>query len=197
VPVRLEDKLASRTWFNWYLRAVMRYAGFPNATVDRSYANSCRSLVAESIDSQISYHQKTISGRHNIHHHLHQVTETLFWFAAIACTLHLIIALKYDTKTESNVPYQILEILLTFCVLVLPAFGASISAILQQREFKWTVLRSSSLKAQLEDLRARLHAVPAEPSEKLGLIASRFSDHMLAELVDWHSVFLGKELTLP
>jgi hypothetical protein len=198
VPVRLENKDARSTWFNWYLCAVIREAGIPNAKIDASYLNDYHSILQDSIRSQIDYHEKTIHGRHHLHHHLHKTTEILFWLAAFSCVMHLLTALWHDLETFTGKGfYHGLEFFLTFCVLVLPAFGAAISAILQQREFRWTALRSSSLKAQLEVLRQQLESVRNETSHELGSTANRISGHMLNELVDWHSVFLGKELSLP
>ncbi|HEV8580521.1 MAG TPA: hypothetical protein VGX68_15750 [Thermoanaerobaculia bacterium] len=197
VPVRLQDREPQATWYNWYLRAVVHEAGLPNARIEKSYLESFHALVDESMASQINYHEKTIKGRHHLHQQLHRTTEVLFWLAAFACLMHLVSAFWHDAEAGLGSYYRGLEFFLTFCVLVLPAFGAAISAILQQREFKWTVLRSSALKTQLEILRRQHRSIQNNHSEPLGETAEKFSQHAFGELVDWHSVFLGKELSLP
>lgn len=197
VPVRLSDKEPKATWYNWYLRAVVREAGLPSVKIDSAYLVSFHELLRESISSQIHYHQGVIEGRKHLHHRLHKTTEILFWLAALACLLHLVVALWHDPKDWLGSHYHKLELFLAFCVLVLPAFGAAISAILQQREFKWSVLRSSALKRMLDARKEELTSLKPGSFDELGPAAGRFSEHMLSELVDWHSVFFGKELSLP
>jgi hypothetical protein len=196
VPAHLAAGDPGRTWFNWYFRALVRHAGMIGGppkdilVLNSSYLEGFRNVLREAIDGQIEYHKNNYNTFHKLKRHSHFVGQGLFFVAAVGCALHLI----HMPRLE----FLELESVLGFVAIVLPGFGAALSAILHQGEFERIALRSETLERRLEELKGEL-TQPLTPatSQALGRVAETFSDIMMSEMVDWRFAFLGKGLELP
>ena len=158
------------------------------AKFDSVHLKLCRETLLDLIQEQIEYH-KTIHAKFKIvSKRLHGVAQALFVLTAIACALHL---------TEHWL-HESFSLWLNLATIVLPAFGAALSAISHQGEFERLAIRSRAMAERLTSLASR--ELPLESSltsRDLGRAAETFSDIMFGELLDWRFAFLEKQLELP
>jgi hypothetical protein len=197
VPAHIDHEDSSRTWFNWYFRALAREAGLIRAKIDDSYLRAYRRVLEGSILDQISYHGKNAAKLKKAHKRIHITVASFFIATLIACLLHLI---SEETVTswlgESN--YHTAELILSLCAVVLPALGAAAEGILHQGEFERLERRSEAMSARLGESLQRVSALGGRASSRrLAHVAESFCIAMLLENADWRSVFISKDLGPP
>jgi len=186
VPVHLEPSDPQRSWSNWYFHTLVRQSGLARGRMDKRYLEIYREKVLQPvIAKQVRYHRSNHEVFKRLHHRPHLVAQLLFGLAALACLLHVFGEWCDD-----------FELFLSFCAIVLPAFGGALAAILHHGEFERLALRSRALGERLKLLRKEA-SVAGISASQLGVIAEDLSDVMMAELVDWRFVFLDKNLVLP
>jgi hypothetical protein len=199
VPAHLQASDPRSSWAHWSFRNRVRATGLTPARLDDDYLPECRSLLAQAIGEQIRYHSGTEHSYRRLCKHLHVAGKGLFLLAAIGCALHLLlqfIGAGHGAGIEPRTGADGLTTALYITAIALPAFAAALAAILHQGDFERIATRSGALALQLDRLLDELKA--ARPnSRELGRIADRFSELMLAEIVDWRFVFLAKDLELP
>jgi hypothetical protein len=189
VPAHLHEEVPSPTWFNWYFRAITRDAGLVAARVDRRYLRICRRVLVSEILSQTRYHKRTAERHHHLHERLHVLSIGLFVATLLACMAHVFVA--EDTLGAAGG-------ILTFGAIVLPAFGAAIQGIIHQGEFERLARRSRAIRNRLRELLVQVRKYGHEPSfHQLGKATESFSTIQILEQVDWRSVFIAKEISLP
>jgi hypothetical protein len=187
VPAHLAQHEPSQTWFTWHFRAVVRQAGLIGARIDAAYLAVCERVLARVVQSQINYYGQRQAELGHMRRRLHHTGQGLFALAGLACILHWRLHLQGPPGTA-----------LSFASLVLPAFAAALGAIASQGELERIEARSGALHRRLELLaRQRGGGLSQRDSNELGRAAQEFADVLLAELVDWRFVFLGKSIELP
>ncbi len=191
VPVHMEQGDHRRSWAHWYLRAIVRHAGLPSGDFNGSHLVDSRAVVVRWSRSQVAYHGEKAERYGARHRLLHRIGSVLFVLAGLACLIHLVIPAGWH-------PGEAGDRTLKIAVLVFPAFGAAIGAILHQGEFEKVASRSYALAARLQDLVNQL-ANPARRtnSYEFGDAIEDVSEIMLAELSDFRYVFLDKPIVLP
>jgi hypothetical protein len=185
----------------WYVQAVERDLGLPNARADARHLDACLHEASALLIDQVKFHEKTVSRCSRIEHTLHSFGIGLLVFVLCCCAVHLL------PSFGLHLP-EWLPPLLTFFCGFFPALGAALAGILDQGEFRRVGKRSESmcqqlpfLIAEIEKLRSKINANPSVPShafasEATALLANaaRFLIH---EVLDWRLVFLDRPLKEP
>jgi len=190
VPPHLSEDNQGPSWFNWYFRASVRYAGLVQAKIDEQYLDVCRKILKREIDEQIEYHHGNEEKFEALHHRLHWLSLVLFFLTLVACLLHLAenFHLAYFSEQAAG--------LLTLFALVLPAFGAAIQGILHQGEFGRIARRSRSIKNRLSELRNDVKEKKEVTFRDLGRTTESFCKIQIQEQADWRAVFINQEFSL-
>lgn len=191
VPAHVGKGDPGESWCQFYLRALVRQTGLISVPKDDSYRESFRLYLYGEVVSQERYHRKNSSRKHRAHKLWHRLAESLFIIAVIACGLHFL------PHAPERKPWFVL--MLNLMVIVLPAVGGAIGAILYHNESERVARRSKALGERLKELKAELLAKRghAPTAQELGRLAEDFSNVCLAELMDWRFLFLDRPLGLP
>lgn len=188
VPAHLERGDPRKTWFHWYFRTLVREAGMVAAKMTPEHRRNLREIFSDAIALQVQYHAGRVEASRHQRHRWHQVAQGSFYVAGLACVLHFF-------------PFSHGEPLRTFLnlmVIVFPAFGGAIGAILHQSELERIVRRSEALEERLRSLQEELESLGETPNARdLGRLTEGFSRIYVAELMDWRFLFLDRPLTLP
>lgn len=190
VPPHLGEDYQGPTWFNWYFRGRVRYAGLARARVDVKYLALCRKILELEIDEQIKYHHANDDKFETLQHNSHWLSIVLFSLTLLACLLHIAEGFHWIDLTKRMTG------LLTLFAIVLPAFGAAIQGILHQGEFGRIARRSRSIKNRLSELKTDMGEQKEMSLRDLGRIAESFCKIQLQEQADWRSVFISQEFSL-
>jgi len=186
VPTRLKLDDPLNNWFNWYFRAFSRQAGLIQARLDGAYLESYQEVLEDTIQSQLEYHRNNSVNYHKLSRHLRYFTGLLFFATLLCCLLHLF---WHDLDLAPS---------FVFGTIVFPAFGSALGAVLHVGEFERIAIRSDDRKSRLDSLSWQLRSVDeTEGSRDLGLIAQNVAEIALADLVDWRSALINKDLVLP
>lgn len=189
VPMKVRGELR-RSKAMFYLRSFVSQAGLVTAVLDEPYREAFRAFLHENVVDQIRYHRRTAERCHRNHKRWHMSAQVLFVLAAIACGLHFWV---HGDITDLRVRA------LNFAVIVLPAFGGAIGALLHHGESERVKRLSEGLAEHLEILRGKLLTdlgrIPS--SQELASLSEEFSNICLAELMDWRVLFLDRPLVLP
>ena len=188
VPAHLQPGDPRNSWFNWYFRAFIREGGMVRAHFDKPHLDLCRRILLELIETQIEYHHDIAHKLETVSRRSHWFAQGFFIFAAIACGLHL---------TGEHWQHATVKWTLSFATIVLPAFGAALSAISHHGEFERLAKRSEALATRLTHLRDALPSEGSVSSKEIGRTAEIFSEIMFGETLDWRFAFLDKNLELP
>lgn len=191
------------TWMAWYIRAVERSLGLPNAVVDKDYVATFLAELEDLVDGQIRFHRLTVERSHRIEKRLHRSGIVLLALTLIACGVHLAPNLSENVHLHQSAPP-----LLTFCCGFFPALGASIAGILNQGEFRRVEKRSESMFKQLnrrkeaigslrDQLEKGLGSGTPTPSTRASALAGDVTRLLLQEVLDWRVVFLDRPPELP
>ncbi len=190
VPPHLSEDNQGPSWFNWYFRANVRYAGLATAKIDEQYLGICRKILEGEIDEQVKYHHNNEEKFEALHHRLHWLSLLFFFLTLVACLLHLAENFHFAHFTD------LFAGLLTLFALVLPAFGAAIQGILHQGEFGRIARRSQSIKNRLSELRNDVRERKELSFRDLGRTTESFCKIQLQEQADWRAVFINQEFSL-
>lgn len=206
-PVYISDDDPNNSWMQWHFRAIVRAAGMVGMRFDEDYLRAACTFVrsvfgrTEGIDGQVEYHHSNADRLHRADKTLHAAGYVLFGLALLACLLHLVNS-GLGWFLEPLFDHEgWLALGLTFITVVGPAFGGALTAIRFQGEFERVIKRSRAMKGQLEKISDELgncQIAGAKPSSgALGEIATTGAQLMVAEVLDWRTVFLARPLGLP
>lgn len=189
VPAHLAHHEPGQSWFTWHFRTIARQAGLVGMLVDAAYLKACEQALIKLIRSQIRYHTQRSLDLGHLRRRLHRIAACLFVVAGLACIPHWWVWPREGLRVD----------ILSLAGLVLPAFAGALVAIASQGELERIEVRSRALRGYLIALLARRQRSAREAStlSELGQEAQEFADILLAELVDWRFVFLGKPIELP
>ena len=190
------------TWVAWYVRAVERAMGLPNAVMDKDHLNRSLTHLRDSVSAQIDYHAVNAQRCGLIEHRLHLWGLWLFALTLVACGIHLLPHIAH------MVPSPVLSAWLTILCGFLPAVGASLAGINNQGEFRRVARRSEAMREhlglllqQIDDLRHQVAHAPEQARPQFSGLASALADDtarlMVNEVLDWRVVFLDRPLNPP
>jgi hypothetical protein len=194
------------TWMAWYARAIQREIGLPATSLDRATVVHCVEDVRSMIVAQSQYHARVAARSHRIEHRLHGIGISLMIVTLLAGIVHFAAAFE-----PLHLPLSAPAIGgLIFLCGFLPALGAALAGIGNQAEFRRVAKRSTAMRDRFDELAAAagrlidsLRTAPApgaahaQPSTAASDLASRATDHMIGEVLDWRVVFLDRPLDPP
>jgi hypothetical protein len=193
----------SKTWMAWYVKALERCLGLPNARINVAYLNKYLDDLIVMVNDQKAYHSINAQTNHLIEKRLHQSGVFLIGATIAACVMHLIPIINPELHWPAGFAY-----LLTFLCGFLPALGAALAGINNQGEFKSMSKTSESMKyeyAALSDELTSLKLTLLSVKEKADIplykrikdTTYRISFLMIEELSDWRITYNNRPLDLP
>jgi hypothetical protein len=182
-------------WVAWYSRTVQRMLPLPNRLVDPPYLVAIRDAVlAAEIAGQREYHRSN-AARIGLDHRLHATGMRLFKASGLLCLGSFLYDLvRYVWHLSEAGPDVTIPVVLLSALL--PTIGAALNAIHAQGDFRTVAEQSKRTVDRLEQIdRALATELPI-----FARIADRIdkaSDVMMADLVEWQTVFRTRPLSLP
>jgi len=191
------------TWMAWYVLAIERALGLPSAVINKEYLDAYLSHLASLLAGQVKHHETNAERCHRVEERLHRTGILLFGITLICCGVHFVPTFWHGLEYP-----EWLLALLTFLCGFSPALGAALAGISSQGEFRRIAKLSGAMQAQLsmlhekiENLRAKLNAVPAQSPEQCSPLAAALAGDaarlLLNEVLDWRVVFLDQPLKPP
>ena len=176
------------TWMDWYVRAVARSAGLPDAPVDRAYLAASLAHLHDLIEGQAGFHRNSARRSHIIERRLMAGVVVALSLTLVACLLHLAGVLSGP---------------MVFLCGALPALGAALAGINNQGEFRRIAKRSGAMEERLNEmleqvdrLRERIADAPAGEAfaNRVRILAQDSAQILVNEVLDWRVVFLDRPL---
>lgn len=176
------------TWMDWYVRAVARSAGLPDAPVDRAYLAASLAHLHDLIEGQAGFHRNSARRSHIIERRLMAGVVVALSLTLVACLLHLAGVLSGP---------------MVFLCGALPALGAALAGINNQGEFRRIAKRSGAMEERLNEmleqvdrLRERIEDAPAGEAfaNRVRTLAQDSAQILVNEVLDWRVVFLDRPL---
>jgi hypothetical protein len=184
-------------WVNWYAWSLRRLIPLPNLAVDVAYVTAMRDAVrATEIDGQLRFHLANAERIDKLDHRMHRCGQYLFGFTGGLCLLFLCVSIPLVwSGTEHLETHTILD-LFTFVTALFPTLGAAISAIHVQGDFKTVAEQSKRTAERLGAIDKILEQEPPEFARLTDRI-EKTADVMMADLLEWQTVFRTRPLSLP
>jgi len=193
----------SKTWMAWYVKALERSLGLPDAQLDFVYLNKYLNDLFAFVNDQKTYHSTNALNNHLIEERLHRSGVILIGATIAACVMHLLPLINPELHLRSGIAY-----LLTFLCGFLPALGAAVAGINNQGEFKSLSKTSESMQSEyatiseeISVLQLSLKSCKGEADmhlyRKIKDITYRISYLMIEELSDWRITYNNRPLDLP
>ena len=183
-------------WVSWYAWSLRRLIPLPHAVVDAAYLAAVRdaTLIAE-IAGQLDYHAKNAVRTETLDSRLHHGGQILFATTAGVCAVFLGLVWFVGLPAEQEQRDLILGIF-TFLTALLPTLGATFAAIHVQGDFKTVAKQSERTAKRL----TAIGKVLAEEPLSFARLADRIekvSQILMAELLEWQTIFRTRPLSLP
>ena len=134
------------------------------------------------INSQIDYHKRRIKKIRNKNEVLKLLGEVFFYLAILITVIHIIFPIDL----------QILDNILILSVLLLPALGATITAIKSHRDYKKIITDSTIILNELENLDYEFKKTLTQ--NQLNILIGRAEKIMRRESEEWLALLASKEL---
>ncbi|PQO45472.1 hypothetical protein C5Y93_13555 [Blastopirellula marina] len=189
------------TWMAWYVRAIERRLGLPDAQVNQGYLLEELGRLKHHVEGQVDYHHLTAKRYQRIEWCLF-VAGLLLLVATLGCCIgHAVPFISHDWHLPESMPHW-----LTFCCGFFPALGAAFAGLVNQGEFRRIEKRSESMVQQLKLLIAEIDRLQTRMAEDQSgrqyspdvlELASRTARTMLNEVLDWRVVFLDRPIHPP
>lgn len=187
------------TWASWYVRAIERRCGLPDATIDHDYlARSLEELTAL-IRGQRNYHLAIAQQSHRTEKWLHRSGLALLDSTLAAGAFHIAGGFVPGVPHSPRWTGALIAM-----AAFLPALGASLAGINNQGEFRRIAKRSDAMAGHLEKLLAETAALTSANGSPGPLrwavvadLTARVTQLMVNEVLDWRVVFLDRPLNPP
>jgi len=134
------------------------------------------------INSQIDYHKKRIEKIWNKNEVLEYLGEVIFYLAILIAFIHIFFTIHL----------QILDNILILSVLLLPALGATLSAIKTHRDYKKIITDSTIILNELENLDYEFNKTLTQ--KKVDILLGKAENIMRRESEEWLTLLTSKEL---
>jgi hypothetical protein len=190
----------ARTWMYWYVRAIERDVGMPNARIDMSFLSETLKHVRRVLRSQLRFHTSTFERSERIESRLHLTGICLFGTTFVACLLHFLPHGGVIGLPRIELPDWLPPYFLAVLCAVLPALAAALAAINNQGEFGRIAKRSEAMSERLVKLDLRVDNLLEQPmlqSREVIVIAYELAQLMVDEVLDWRVVFKDRPPVLP
>jgi hypothetical protein len=187
------------TWVAWYVRAVERHIGLPDARIDRQHLRQAAENLGALLQQQSRYHAGNAAQCHRIEHRLHVIGMTLLVGTLFAAGVHLAGGLVAWVPHSTRLSGVLIAL-----AAFLPALGAALAGISNQGEFVRMAKRSAAmaqhLGALLDDVQRMLNPSQGAAEVSWANVVSLTigtAQLMSREVMDWRVVFLDRPLNPP
>ena len=188
----------ARTWMYWHVRAIAREIGIPAARVSSNYMRDCVDflgrVVGDEESGQRGFHIVAERRARRLGERLHYWVRKLLWLTVAGVALRLLLG-AFSLPTRFSIPEM--DSLLLLASAALPALGAALEGINNQGEFIRVAKRSAAMASGFAKYGTRIAALEKGPPLRLSQIiplSSTIADAMVAEVVDWRTVFIDRPL---
>jgi len=193
----------SSTWMAWYVKALERNLGLPDAKVDKQYLGKYLENLLDLTNDQQAYHADKAKENHQIEKRLHGTGITLVFATIAACAIHLSPIFSHAWHLPAWFSH-----LLTFLCGFMPALGAALAGINNQGEFKRMAKTSESMQREYlvlsdeisvlkEALKVGGDKIDVQLFNKIKDKAFHLSVMMVEELSDWRITYHNRPMDLP
>jgi hypothetical protein len=183
-------------WVSWYAWSLRRLIPLPDAVVDAAYLAAVReAALSAEIDGQFSYHTSNAEAADKLDGRIHHAGQIVFGTTAAACVAFLCLVWFVGVPKAQEERELVLGIF-TFLTALFPTLGAALGAIHVQGDFKTMVEQSRRTAKRL----AAVGKVLAQEPLNFARLADRIekvSDILMAELLEWQTIFRTRPLSLP
>jgi hypothetical protein len=184
-------------WVNWYAWSLRRLIPLPDRVVDAPYVAALRDAVLSTeVADQLGYHSANAERIDRLDRRMHAAGQRLFQLTLVLCCLFLVGAAVVSLLGFEHPRLPLALEIFTFFTALLPTLGASIGAIHVQGDFRTVAEQSRRTATRLAALRKVLSSEPpafARLADRIG----KTSDVMMADLLEWETVFRTRPLSLP
>ena len=179
-------------WVNWYTWSLRRLLPLPDHFVNTSYLAKILAVVQSEITEQIAYHDTNTTRMGRLDHRLHFTGQIVSASTLAVGLLFLLLAgLGYIERKD----VETLHVFTLFSAL-LPTLGAALSAIHVQGDFRTVAEQSARTEKRLQAIQTILTQEPVSFA-RLADRVEKASDFMMADLLEWQTVFRTRPLAPP
>jgi hypothetical protein len=183
-------------WVSWYAWSLRRLIPLPHAFVDAAYLAAVReAALSAEIDGQLGYHTRNAEATDKLDGRIHHTGQIVFGTTAAACVAFLCLVWFVGVPKEQEERELVLGIF-TFLTALFPTLGGALGAIHVQGDFKTVAEQSRRTAKRL----AAVGKVLAQEPLNFARLADRIekvSDILMAELLEWQTIFRTRPLSLP
>ncbi|HZT41547.1 MAG TPA: hypothetical protein VFA07_05140 [Chthonomonadaceae bacterium] len=204
----------SATWMEWYVRAVSRWIGLPDKTLDKDYLAKSLTDLETLLEEQRKYHQSLGKRAHIIETRLHQGVLIMLWLTVACCVFHLFpgfisllderfptLLARFPVLSTLSAALHDPKHLLTFLCGFLPALGAAFIGMNNQGEFRRVARRSESMHKHLsmlltdtQKLKDIVQTAAESHNSRVRAHAEKVAIELMQEVLDWRVMFLDRPL---
>lgn len=184
-------------WINWYAWSMRRRLPLPDRAVDAAYLRKLRDAVRlAEIEGQIAYHERNAERMSKLDHRIHLTGQSLFGATAGLCVVFVCLVWSGVLDDAARPLRDFVLNALTFLTALLPTLGAALAAIHAQGDFRTLADQSRRTAKQLSAIDKLL--ADEEPTfARLIDRIEKASDVMMSDLLEWHTIFRTRPLSLP
>lgn len=183
-------------WVGWYAWSLRRLIPLPDSVVDPAYLAAVReAALSAEIAGQLDYHTHNAERTEKLDSRIHHAGQIVFATTAAACVAFLCLVWFVGVPKEQEERELILGVF-TFLTALFPTLGAALGAIHVQGDFKTVAEQSARTAKRL----AAVGRVLADEPLSFARLADRIekvSDILMAELLEWQTIFRTRPLSLP
>jgi hypothetical protein len=190
-PARNLD-VDEQDWVKWYGWSLRRLLPLPDRTIDAAYLTGLRdTLRSAEIKAQLCYHNSNADRIAKLDHRMHGLGTCLFATTAALCGLFLISRAVGCPRAPSPLMLHVF----TMFTALLPNFGAALTAIQVQGDFRTVAEQSRRTARRL----AAIDRIVADEPPTFARLVDRIektADVMMADLLEWQLIFRTRPLSL-
>jgi hypothetical protein len=183
-------------WVNWYAWSLRRLLPLPDAIADAAYLAAVReAALSAEIAGQIQYHTSNARRIAKLDSRIHHCGQIVFGATAGICAAFLCLVWSAGLPKAQPDRELILGVF-TFLSALLPTLGAALGAIHVQGDFNTVAEQSRRTAKRL----AAIGKILADEPLNFARLADRMekiSDILMADLLEWQTVFRTRPLSLP
>jgi hypothetical protein len=186
-----------RDWVNWYAWSLRRLLPLPNCVGDDAYVRAIRDATRSiEIAEQLRYHTGNAERMATLDHRMHCSGQWLFGITGGLCLLFCCLFLFAGIPDFNNSHTESVLHAFTFITALLPTLGAALAAVHVQGDFKTVAEQSKRTAMRLEEIDKVLAFEPPLFARLVDRI-EKASDVMMADVLEWQTVFRTRPLSLP
>ncbi|MGD0026317.1 MAG: hypothetical protein ABSC37_17145 [Xanthobacteraceae bacterium] len=184
-------------WINWYAWSLRRLLPLPDCAVDHNYLVAMRDAVRSAeIAGQIQYHSGNAARIAKLDHRIHLTGEVVFLITAVLCISFVTVVYSGTLRDIAAPIRDLILAMFTFLTALLPTLGAALGAIHVQGDFRTVAEQSGRTAKRLAAIDKILEDEPLIFARLADRI-EKTSDVMMSDLLEWHTVFRTRPLSLP